>query len=229
MTVSPAQKQLPLTLSTLEIPSAQPCTSCVIWLHGLGASNSDFVDALPHLKLPTHLAVKFIFPQAPSIPVTINQGYVMPAWYDILDIKIERTVDKKQLIASAEQIKSLIDQQIQKGIKPERIILAGFSQGGAVAIQAALTTEHPLAGLAVLSSYLAIPEAFNRPQGAAKVPVLIQHGNQDDIVALALGERAATEFRHHGFNVQWQTYSMGHQVNLASLAALGEWMGKVLG
>ncbi|HMW73861.1 MAG TPA: carboxylesterase, partial [Cellvibrionaceae bacterium] len=101
-------------------------------------------------------------------------------------------------------------------------------QGGAVAIQTALTCQHPLAGLAVLSSYLAIPEAFNQAGAKHKLPVLIQHGNQDDVVPLALGERAATEFRHHGFNVQWQTFNMGHQVNLASLAALGEWLGRVL-
>ncbi|HMW73297.1 MAG TPA: carboxylesterase, partial [Cellvibrionaceae bacterium] len=117
-------------LDIFEIPSTQPSTSCVIWLHGLGASNRDFVDALPYLKLPSQLAVKFIFPQAPSIPVTINQGYIMPAWYDILNIKIERTVDQKQLIASAEQIKSIIEQQINQGIPAKRIVLAGFSQGG---------------------------------------------------------------------------------------------------
>jgi len=216
------------TLAILEIPSAANYTHCVIWLHGLGASNRDFIDTLPYLKLPSHLAVNFIFPQAPSIPVTINQGYIMPAWYDILDIKIERTVDQKQLIVSAEQIHRIIEQQINKGIKPEHIVLAGFSQGGAVAIQAALSSPHRLAGLAVLSSYLAIPEVFKRPANAAKVPVLIQHGNQDEVVPLALGERAATEFRHHGFNVQWQTFNMGHQVNLASLAALGEWLGRVL-
>ncbi|HRH76741.1 MAG TPA: alpha/beta fold hydrolase [Cellvibrionaceae bacterium] len=216
------------SLATLEIPTAAHCTHCVIWLHGLGASNRDFVDALPHLKLPSALAVNFIFPQAPSIPVTINQGYIMPAWYDILDIKIERTVDQKQLIASADLINQIIQQQLNKGIKPERIVLAGFSQGGAVAIHAALSCAHRLAGLAVLSSYLAIPEVFNRPVSAAKLPVIIQHGNQDDVVPLSLGERAATEFRHQGFNVQWQTFSMGHQVNLASLAALGEWMGRVL-
>jgi phospholipase/carboxylesterase len=220
-------------LDILEIPSDQSAgnasTSCVIWLHGLGASNRDFVDALPYLKLPSQLKVKFIFPQAPSIPVTVNQGYIMPAWYDILDIKIERTVDQKQLIASAEQIKTIIEQQINKGIPAKRIVLAGFSQGGAVAIQTALTCQHALAGLAVLSSYLAIPEAFNQPGAKHKLPVLIQHGNQDDVVPLSLGERAATEFRHHGFNVQWQTFSMAHQVNLASLAAMGEWLGRVLG
>ncbi|HEY6527223.1 MAG TPA: alpha/beta fold hydrolase [Cellvibrionaceae bacterium] len=216
------------TLPIFEVTPKAPSNGCVIWLHGLGASNRDFVDALPYLKLPSHLAIHFIFPQAPDISVTINQGYVMPAWYDILDIKIERTVDSAQLIASAAAIEKIITQQINNGIKPERVILAGFSQGGAVAIQTALSTRYTLGGLAVLSSYLALPAAFNAPNPAHKIPVLIQHGTQDDVVPATLGEKAATEFRHHGFNVQWQTFAMAHQVNLASLEALGYWLSRVL-
>ncbi|MEY4588636.1 MAG: hypothetical protein RL497_712 [Pseudomonadota bacterium] len=219
------------TLSLFEVapthPNIKP-NACVIWLHGLGANNRDFVETLPYLKIPAALAIHFVFPQAPSIPVTVNQGYVMPAWYDILSINIERTVDKTQLIASAAQIERLIEEQIKKGMAPERIVLVGFSQGGAVAIQTALTCRYKLGGLAVLSSYLAIPEAFNTPTPSQRLPVLIQHGNQDDVVPLSLGERAATEFRHHGFNVQWQSFAMAHQVNLASLEALGQWLVRVL-
>ena len=126
-------------LSLFEITPDASANGCVIWLHGLGASNRDFVDTLPYLKLPSYLSVHFIFPQAPDMPVTINQGYVMPAWYDILEINIDRKVDRAQLIKSANQIEAIIKKQIEQGMPPERIVLAGFSQGGAVAIQAALT------------------------------------------------------------------------------------------
>lgn len=214
-------------LDLYEIKPAQP-NACVIWLHGLGAGNRDFIDVLPYLKLPKQLAIHYIFPQAPDLPVTVNGGYIMPAWYDILEINIDRKVDRAQLFKSAQHIQAIIAQQIQLGLAPERIVLIGFSQGGAVAIQTAVMSEYTLGGLAVLSSYLAIPEAFVEHKQAAKIPVLVQHGNQDDVVALALGDKAAQRFREEGFNVQWQTFNMGHQVNLASLEALGYWLTRIL-
>lgn len=214
-------------LDIYEIKPDRP-NGCVIWLHGLGASNRDFIDALPYLKLPEQLAIHYIFPQAPDLPVTVNGGYIMPAWYDILEINIDRKVDRAQLIKSVQCIQAIIAQQIQNGVAPERIVLVGFSQGGAVAIHTALTCQYTLGGVAVLSSYLALPEAFAANPQVARIPVLIQHGNQDDIVALELGDKAAQQFRQEGFNVQWQTFAMGHQVNLASLEALGYWLARIL-
>lgn len=127
----------------------------VIWLHGLGADGSDFVPVVKELALPETVSVRFIFPHAPEIPVTINGGYIMRAWYDILEMSLERKVDSVQLLQNASAVKALIEQEIARGVKPERIVIAGFSQGGAVAYEAALTYHQPLAGLLVLSSYVA--------------------------------------------------------------------------
>ena len=151
-------------------------TAAVIWLHGLGADGNDFVPIIPQLNLPATMAVRFIFPNAPSIPITINGGHIMPAWYDITAIDIERTVDMTQLSESAEKIRLLIEREIDRDIPSDRIVLAGFSQGGAVCYQTALTYAQPLAGLACLSTYFATkdsipPNSANKPnsRGAASI------------------------------------------------------------
>ncbi|CAG0907965.1 unnamed protein product [Cyprideis torosa] len=133
-------------LPAIEYETAPAPTASVIWLHGLGADGNDFRPIVPELKLPAEPGIRFIFPHAPSIPVTVNNGYVMPAWYDILEMDIDRKVDAEQLNASADKITALIDREIERGIASERIVIAGFSQGGAVAYQTALSYPKPLAG-----------------------------------------------------------------------------------
>src|SRR5690606_10682473 len=141
-------------LSCVEIEPDQQADSAIIWLHGLGADGHDFASLVPQLNFPKKSSTRGIFPHAPSMPVTINGGYVMPAWYDILEMSIDRRVDVAQLRASAEEVNKLIAREVARGISPQRILLAGFSQGGAVVYEAALSRAEPLGGLLVLSSYL---------------------------------------------------------------------------
>ena len=145
-------------LSCIGIEPKAPAIATVILLHGLGANGNDFVPMVAELRLPADLPVRFIFPNAPSIPVTINGGYVMPAWYDITEINIDRKIDATQLIVSAEQVRLLIDREIDRGIPSHRIVIAGFSQGGAIALQTALRYPARLAGVLALSSYLPLPD-----------------------------------------------------------------------
>ncbi len=215
-------------LAVFEVPPTKPANACVIWLHGLGASNRDFVSALPHIPLPPALAVQYIFPQAPNRPVTVNNGHVMPAWYDIFELAIDRKIDEKHILEAAAEIELIIAAQIRKGFKAERIILAGFSQGGAVAIQAALSSQFAIGGLIVLSSYVALSAPLANHKPHLHWPVLIQHGRQDTVVPLLLGEKAASHFRHAGFKVEFQAYAMEHSLCIESLAAMGKWLGEVL-
>jgi phospholipase/carboxylesterase len=139
--------------------SARP-DSTVIWLHGLGADGNDFAPIVPELRLPDTAAIRFIFPHAPAIPVTVNGGYVMPAWYDIMEMQIDRRIDSEGLMASARTINGFIDRELDRGIDSRRIIIAGFSQGGAVAYQVVLSHDKPLGGLLAMSTYLATADTL---------------------------------------------------------------------
>ncbi|MBP8019971.1 MAG: carboxylesterase [Agitococcus sp.] len=191
---------MPDLLPHLEINPKTPATATVIWLHGLGADGNDFAPLVPELKLPSSMAVRFIFPHAPAIPVTINGGYIMPAWYDILAMNLEREIDEAQLLASSHAISALIDREIERGIDSRRIIIAGFSQGGAVAYHAALSYPKPLGGLMALSSYFAthktlVPNATN-----ATLAIAIFHGVYDSVVSETLGGQALQVLRRQGFS-----------------------------
>ena len=191
-------------LRCVEIEPSAQATASVIWLHGLGASGHDFEPIVPELQLPADLAVRFIFPHAPQIPVTVNGGMVMPAWYDILAMDIDRKVDEAGVLASADAVDALIKQEIARGIPSERIIIAGFSQGGAVAYQAALRHPQPLAGLLTLSTYMAMPVT---PSNAnASLPVMICHGSMDPMVPEQLGQRAAATLTELGYSPQYKSY-----------------------
>ena len=211
-------------LDCLEIEPNAPANSAIIWLHGLGADGNDFAPLAPQLKLPEGTAVRFVFPHAPTMPVTINNGYVMPAWYDILDADIDRKVDEAQLYASAAAIADLIDREIERGIDSKRILIAGFSQGGAVAYQTALTYPKPLAGLIVLSSYFATSGSIEEHSANKQIPVLIQHGTRDSIVPEALGKQAHRLLQQRGYNTVYQTYPLEHSVCMEQIADIGEWL-----
>ncbi len=211
-------------LPHIEIEPATPATVSVLILHGLGASGHDFEPLIPELQLPTSAAVRFILPHAPSIPVTINGGYVMPAWYDILAMDLHRTVDEAQLLASAQATQKFIDREIERGIDSRRIIVAGFSQGGAVALQAALTYHRPLAGVLALSTYLALEPAAEQRLANQDIPIEIYHGTADSIVAEALGRRSCERLRELGYQPRYKNYPMEHSLCMEEVADISAWL-----
>lgn len=199
-------------LPSIEVNPATEATASVIWLHGLGADGSDFEAIIPQLNLPKELPIRFIFPSAPTIPVTINGGFVMPAWYDILEINIERKVDEQQLMQSASAVHALIDHQITRGIDSRRIILAGFSQGGAVCYQAALSYDKPLGGLIAMSTYFATAYSIELNTANRSLPIHIYHGNQDSMVSEKLGYKAKQSLEDMNYKPSYDKYTMGHEV-----------------
>ena len=211
-------------LPCVEIQPALPATAAVIWLHGLGANGHDFEPIVPELKLPQALAVRFVFPHAPSIPVTVNGGMVMPAWYDILDMTIDRKIDAAQIMRSAAAVADLINREIERGISSERIVLAGFSQGGAVAYQTALSYPRPLAGLLVLSSYFATHQSLHPDAANRQVPIQIQHGTHDPVVPEALGRRAQEILTGMGYTPGYKSYPMEHAVCPEQIGDISAWL-----
>lgn len=213
-------------LPCVEVVSAagKPAMASVIWLHGLGADGYDFSPLVPELQLPSSVPIRFIFPHAPSIAVTINGGYIMPAWYDILEMNLERKVDEKQLVASALAIHQLIEREIDRGIDSRHIFLAGFSQGGAVAYQAGLTFHKPLAGLLVMSSYFATSGSIQPHVVNAQIPILIQHGTADSVVSEILGRRAHQELQARGYPVVYETFEMDHSVCTEQINSISRWL-----
>lgn len=208
-------------------PQTTACAS-VIWLHGLGASGNDFEPIVPHLQLPDDLPVRFIFPHAPQIPVTINGGMVMPAWYDILSMDIDRKIDEQQILESADKIVELIERESERGIASDRIILAGFSQGGAVAYQAALSYDKPLAGLMTLSTYFATANTIEPHASNKQIPIHVFHGTQDPVVPEILGQRAQKTLTEMGYSPQYKTYPMQHEVCLTQIQDIGRWLQSCL-
>ena len=209
-------------LECIEIEPGQPAQASVIWLHGLGASGHDFEPIVPELQLPDDLPVRFIFPHAPTIPVTVNGGMVMPAWYDILAMDIDRKVDENGVLASADAVDALIERELTRGIPSERIIIAGFSQGGAVGYQCALRHPKPLGGLLTLSTYMAMPVT---PSSANdRLPVMVSHGTFDPVVPEQLGQRAVAALKGMGLNPEYRSYPMEHMVCLEQIRDMGQWI-----
>lgn len=204
-------------------PAGASPKASIIWLHGLGSDGHDFAGIVPELHLPDSLAVRFVLPHAPSIPVTINNGFVMPAWYDIVEIDIGRTVDTKQLIESAEAVHALIEREIERGVDSRNIILAGFSQGGAVILQAALTCPHQLAGALSLSSYFPTVDIIELHEANKELPVLVCHGTRDPVVNESLGKKAEADLRALGHPTQYRNYPMEHSVCLEQIRDISTW------
>ena len=204
--------------------------ACVIWLHGIGADGFDFVPVVPHLKLPDDLQVRFIFPHAPIRPVTCNGNYEMRAWYDILELSEIRKINENHLLDIVKQVETLIDAEINKGIAAERIILAGFSQGGAVAYHTALHFPHKLAGLIALSTYMGITRDIELGLSAInrRIPIRIAHGSLDDMVTERAARLAYNTLKNLGYEVQWKSYSMGHELCISEIRDIGRWIEEML-
>lgn len=215
-------------LPCVEIEPNEPANRSIIWLHGLGADGNDFAPIVPHIQAPAGTHIRFVFPHAPQMPVTINGGMRMPAWYDILEMSIARKVDDTQLRASAAAIRELIQREQERGIAAEHIILAGFSQGGAVAYETALTHHEKLGGLMALSTYLATHESIDLHAVNRELPILIQHGSQDPVVPEALGKHAYQWLTEQGYQTDYQSFPMQHQVCAEQIDAINKWLSEHL-
>lgn len=213
---------------TINPPSA--ATATVIWLHGLGADGHDFVPIVPELGLPKDHGIRFIFPHAPVRPVTINNGMPMRAWYDILSLSRMDKQDDAGISASEAIVHGVIRQELSLGIPVNRIVIAGFSQGGAIALHTALRYPQRLAGLLPLSTYLPLHDRLAAEASPANkdLPILMCHGDYDAVLPLALGESSCDILRAQGYDVDWRTYPMQHQVCAEEIELIGEWLQKVL-
>jgi len=214
-------------LPAIEIETAPNPAFTVIWMHGLGADGNDFVPVVPELGLGDTPGVRFIFPHAPAIPVTCNGGYVMPAWYDIYSFdEAGRRADETGIRVSCERIRALIARENARGIATDHIVLAGFSQGGAIAYTTAITHPDALAGIVALSTYIPAPDTLAAQATAANaaIPVFAAHGTQDDVVPLQLGEQARDFLQARRIPVAWHTYAMPHSVCMDEIAAIGAWL-----
>ena len=222
------------SLESIEIETGDKPAASVIWMHGLGADGNDFVPIVHELDLAGAPAIRFVFPHAPMQPVSINNGYVMRAWYDIrwgdLEAKAKQA-DERGVRASQSAIEALIDREIAQGIAPEAIVLAGFSQGGAIALQTGLRYSRKLAGVMALSTYLPLAESFvqERADNNARTPVFMAHGTGDNVVPYQMGLRSREMLVQHGYDVEWHEYPMQHSVCLEEIADIGAWLKKVLG
>jgi phospholipase/carboxylesterase len=201
---------------------------CILWLHGLGADGSDFVPIVPELVRRDWPALRFVFPHAPLRAVTINNGMRMRAWYDIRDFDLANRADEQGVAESVAQVDALVAREQARGIPTARIVLAGFSQGGAITLAAGLRRREPLAGLVGLSTYLPASQgaAAALVAGATAQPVFMAHGSQDPVVPLAAGEHSAALLRQLGFEVAFHRYPMPHSVCAEEISALGDWLSQ---
>jgi phospholipase/carboxylesterase len=216
--------------SPIELNPPGDVTASVIWLHGLGADGHDFESVVPALRIPDDAGIRFVFPHAPKRPVTINGGMVMRAWYDISPVPGGFRDQEADILESASLITRLIDNEVSLGVPPECIVLAGFSQGGAVALYTALNYTKPLAGVMALSTYLPMAGAIREwPQSRqCRVPVFQAHGLLDPLISVQRGREARDQLGAAGFNVEWHQYAMEHSVCNEEIADIAGWLLRVL-
>jgi len=212
----------------LELTTGVDPKGSVIWMHGLGADCWDFVPIVKELDLGSSLPLRFIFPQAPSRPITVNGGHMMPGWYDISMAELSRKPDEAGVRASHAAIDELIDREVSRGMASDKIVLAGFSQGGAIALQVGLRQTQPLAGILALSTYLTLENSLAAEKSSqnANIPILMAHGTQDNVVPLSLGRTSSAQLQTHGYNVEWREYPMQHAVCGDEIADIAAWILK---
>ena len=217
-------------LETVEIETGPAPRASVVWLHGLGADGHDFEPIVPELALPPSLPVRFVFPHAPMRPVAINGGWVMRAWYDIRDDGGARREDEAGVRESHGQIEALLACERARGVAPDRIVLAGFSQGGAMSLHTGVRHGERLAGIMALSCGLPLPESVAAEASAANrhTPIFVAHGTQDAVVPLARGARARDLLRQLGYAVEWREYPMPHSVCAEEVRDIAAWLTAVL-
>ena len=211
-------------LTAVEIETGPAPSLGVIWLHGLGADGHDFEPIVPELKL--RFPVRFVFPHAPVRPVTINGGMAMRAWYDIRGFDRSAREDDAGIRASATAVTELIDRELERGLRADRVVLAGFSQGGAIALHAALREPRVLGGVIALSTYLPLAGTLAAERSAAneRLPIFMAHGTADNVLPLTLGESSRRTLEAQGYAVDWHAYPMAHSVCLEEVSAIGAWL-----
>lgn len=214
---------------TLELGPAQAACS-VIWLHGLGADGYDFEPIVPELGLPADLKVRFVFPHAPQRPVTINNGFVMRAWYDIAAPQIDTREDAEGIQGSARQLEALVAREIERGVPAGKIVLAGFSQGGAIALYTGLRYGQRLAGILALSTYLPLAAHFdaNRHPANRDVPIFMAHGTHDPVIPVNIAAATRAQLEAAGYAPEWREYPMDHSVVPDEIDHIGAWLKRVL-
>ena len=215
-------------LETVEITTGDPAVASVIWLHGLGADGHDFEPIVQELKLP--VATRFVFPHAPVRPVTINLGARMRAWYDILSLQRTDLEDEKGIYASSAAVNALIAAEVERGIPADSVVMAGFSQGGAIALQVALRHPKRLAGVLALSTYLPLPSTLEAEKSPANssIPIFMAHGADDAVVPESLGLSSREILQGQGYAVEWTSYSMAHSVCAQEVTDINSWLCRLL-
>lgn len=218
------------TLTTVEIEPKHAARSSVIWMHGLGADAHDFESIVPELRLPETLAIRFVFPNAPIRPVTVNGGMRMRAWYDVLGMDLPRREDADGVYASERALYALLEREKQRGIPTDRIVLAGFSQGGAMALHTGLRYGERLAGILALSCYLPLANTFGHARRTAnqQTPIFMAHGDHDAVIPMRYGKQSAEALESAGYKVEWQDYGMGHEVCWEEIRDIANWLSRVL-
>jgi phospholipase/carboxylesterase len=216
-------------MESIELSTGPSPSAAVIWLHGLGADGHDFEPIVPELRLPASLAVRFVFPHAPVRPVTLNQGMRMRAWYDIFQLA-GGAEDDVGIRASQAAVDELVKEQTRKGISTRKIVLAGFSQGGAVVLQTALRHPVPLAGVLALSTYLPLASVLEAEMHDANrgTPIFMAHGEYDDVIPLRRAEQSAEVLKQAGYEVEWHTYPMPHSVCADEIGHIREFLIRIL-
>jgi len=215
------------TPETVEVTTGENPQGSVIWLHGLGADGHDFEPIVPELRLPSNLSLRFIFPHAPVQPVTINGGMAMRSWYDIVSFDSEGRADRAGVLESSALLEGLIAREIERDIAPNQIVIAGFSQGGAVAIHTALQTEHPIAGLMALSTYMALPDDAASAVSRKDLPIFMAHGSFDPVLRMEWGRSSADRLIEAGYAVDWHEYPMAHAVCPQEIADISHWLSAI--
>jgi phospholipase/carboxylesterase len=219
------------TENEVTLTPKEPPVASVIWLHGLGADGFDFAPIVEELHLPRHLAIRFIFPHAKHRSVTLNNGYVMRAWYDLYGLNVTSREDDAGLRESEAVVQQYIVKEVAAGIATDRIVIAGFSQGGALALHAGLRYAQPLAGIMALSTYLPLRDRISTEASAANrsTPILMCHGVGDGVVPLAMGSISRDLLLQQGFAVEWHTYPMEHSVCMEEVSRISTWLQQRLG
>ncbi|ERJ20317.1 phospholipase/Carboxylesterase [Salinisphaera shabanensis T35B1] len=217
-------------LDCIEIEPKTTARASVIWLHGLGADGNDFVPIVDELGLGADHGIRFVFPNAKPRPVTINNGMTMRAWYDIKGMAIADKQDAEGIRDSAAEIEQLIAREAERGVAPESIVIAGFSQGGAIALHTGVRHADRLAGIMGLSTYLPLADSLATEASDANraTPVLMAHGSQDPVVPAQLGQASRDQLLDAGYDVAWHEYPMQHQVCMPQIATIGRWLGERL-